>query len=161
MILYGIAIAILLLGLGLILVAYLSAHRTIIPVMRQAVYLWWPGLVLVALSGLVALVPSLFGYGQCQAACDVLDGTPEHPASLNVPQDYENCVRSGLNEVKRNVVERMKDGATGLDPDKAAAEAEPGLREVCHDMVIGQCVAACYNPQQGEAGAEPVDGVAR
>lgn len=154
MILYAVSFLVLLLGLGLIALAYLSAHRTFIPVIRGAVYLWWPGIGMIVLAMLLALGPSVVRYSQCQSACDVIDGqATEHHFADNVAADYDSCVKSGLGEIKRNVFERMKDGATGLDPEKAAAEAEPGIREVCRGMVIGQCVAVCYNPQQGEGAA--------
>ena len=149
-ILYIVASLVLLLGLGLIAIAYLSAHRTIIPAIRQAVYLWWPGLGLVTLSMLIALGPRVFTYSQCQSACDVNTPSLDAAFAKNVPQDFDNCVKSGVGEIKRNVFERMKDGATGLDPEKAAADAEPGIRDVCEGMVQSQCISVCYNPQAGE-----------
>lgn len=156
MIVYGFAFLVFLLGLAFIAMAYLSAHRTIIPAIRQAVYLWWPGLGLMVFALLIALSPSILRYTQCQNACAVTDGrTPEYAFADGVSAAYENCVKNGLGEVKRNVFERMKDGATGLDPEKAAAEAEPGIREVCEDMVVGQCVAVCYDPQPGEIEGQP------
>lgn len=150
MILYGLAALVFLLGTSLMALAYLSAHRTIIPAIRHAVYLWWPGVGLQILALFIALGPSVFAYGQCQAACDVLDGTPTTEFAKNVPKDYANCVESGKNEVRRTVLERIKEGVQGLDADQAANDAEPEIREVCAGMVVGQCVAVCYNPQPGE-----------
>ena len=70
MILYGVAFFVLLVGLGLIGFAYLSAHRTILPAIPGSVYLWWPGLGLMALSLQIALAPSILTYTACQNACD-------------------------------------------------------------------------------------------
>ena len=144
-----IAALVLLMSLFLMGVAWLTAHRTILPHMRKPGILWWPAIGLLFLSPIVAISGNVVTYSRCERECAVSEGgTPEHPYAEPVPKAYESCVSSGLNEIKRNAIERMKAGAD-LDPEALAKESEPDTRRVCRDMAEGACVAACYDPEAG------------
>lgn len=155
MLFYVVAAVMLLVGALLLLIAYVSAHKTPLPPVPGAVYLWWPGLVLVGLSVGVATLPGVLLLRECSAACDVLGGAPvTHPAAKDVAATYEGCVRNGLEGVRRDVTEKnKKPGATRVDVDAAVKEADPGVRELCAEMALSTCVAACTEPPRAEPAA--------
>lgn len=156
MLFYVVAAAMFLLGLGLTLFAFVSAHKTPLPQMPGIVYLWWPGLVLIGLSVGVATLPGVLLLRECGAVCDVLDGQPvTHPAAKDVVASYDGCVRNGLEGVRREAVEKnKKTGATSpIDVNAAVKEAEHGVRELCAEMALSSCVATCTDPPRADAGA--------
>jgi len=133
----------------LLFLALLVAHRTPMPKLSQPGMLWWPGVLILLLAPVVAVMPQYMKYSDCETACNVIDGRQaEIEYAEKVAKDYASCVKNSLSEVRRNAVERNADGAS-IDVEQAVKDAQAGAEDTCFSLVVGTCVNLCYDPTQG------------
>jgi len=147
-----VAVLLAILGLTILLIAYLASHRTPLPKPKRPKVLWGSGLVLLIAAALVGVTPSFLSYQQCESACeDALFGksTGEEGSMPNMHKDYQSCVKSSMKHRTEELVKQSQQDpplVKASEIDGLVAAAEPDIQTTCRDLLIDRCVVACYGP---------------
>ncbi len=138
------SVLIFLFGLLLMAAALLGANRSPFPKLKHPGLFWWPALGSFVVAVLVALFPLVLAYGACERACDVIEGgeaTEEY--NKRVAKDFDNCVKSQQGEAKKRTADA---GGTAAEIKAAGEAALPDAQYTCRNMVVSNCISACYMP---------------
>lgn len=138
------------LGLTILLIAYLASHRTPLPKPKRPIVLWASGVILLVAAGGVGLAPSFLSYQQCESACeDALFGksTGGEGSMPNMHEDYQSCVKSSKKHRTEELVKQSQQDpplVKASEIDGLVAAAEPDIQTTCRDLLMDRCVVSCY-----------------
>ena len=144
-----VSVLIALLGISLLIVAYVVAHRSFLPKISRPEFLWAPGIGLLVLSVVVAMMPGILAYNQCENECDTIDGGGTTAHGQAVPEAYKSCVDASVAHKQREMVRQLE-----ADPDleidiPGTIESEmPDIEAVCAGVAQQGCVQTCYAATQ-------------
>ena len=145
-----VAVLLAIIGLTLLIIAYLASHRTPLPKPKRPIMLWGSAVVFLVAACLVGITPSFLSYQQCESACeDALFGksTGEEGSMPNMHKDYQNCVKSSKKHRTEDLVKQSQQDpplVNASEIDALVAAAEPDIQATCRDLLIDRCVVSCY-----------------
>jgi hypothetical protein len=135
----------------LLMLAWLSGHRTIIPTAVKPLWFWVPGLFLLLLSPVLCLGPSVVQWNTCSSGCTMDQET--------VRTAYDACVLGSTATVGKDA--GKDEPLTPAQVQAIIAEARPAIEAQCQVTVTSQCTTKCFDawwaPEMaalGEAEAE-------
>lgn len=136
-------------GVFFLALAWLSGHRTIIPMAIKPVWFWLPGLVLLLASPIVAMGPSVVVWNNCSGDCTM--SQPE------VKSQYDACVLGARASVAKGI---RKDESLSSDQVTARVAAQlPDIEAQCDSTITNKCTTACFdawwNPQVASPAEAP------
>ena len=144
-----VAILVALFALALMGLGWLVGHRTFLPAMSQPGLLWWPGLGLLLVALLIAVLPSYFRYTTCEWSCDLNEGKAEaNEINERFLREYDDCVGATIESARRRAIEQVEGGAD-LDLDQVVKTATLDAAAACTSLTTGRCVRFCYAPEEG------------
>ena len=143
------SVLIALLGVSLMIVAYVAAHRSFLPKVARPEFLWAPGIGLLVVSVIVAMMPGITAFSQCENECDVLDGSGTTEHGKAVPEAYKNCVDSSVSHKQREMLKQMEaDPTLDFDIKGIIKDEMPNIEAVCADVAQDTCVQVCFAATQ-------------
>ena len=138
------------LGLTLLIIAYLASHRTPLPKPKRPVMLWGSGVALLIAAIFVGITPSFLSYQQCESACEAAlfgKSTGEEGSMPNMHKDYQSCVKASKKHRTEDLVKQSQQDPPLVktsEIDGLVAAAEPDIQATCRDLLIDRCVVSCY-----------------
>jgi hypothetical protein len=140
------------LGLTVLLIAFLSGHRTPLPRPKRPQLLWGSGAALLIAAGGVGLAPSFLDYQACESACEMAllgKSSGDEGSIPNMDKEYRSCVKSSKKHRTEELVKQSQQDPPLIkvaEIDGLVAAAEPDIQATCRDLLIDRCVVGCYGP---------------
>ncbi len=135
----------------LLMLAWLSGHRTIIPTAVKPIWFLVPGTLLLVSSPILCLGPSVVQWNSCSSDCTM--------SSAEVTTAYDACVLGSTATVGKDA--GKDESLTPAQVQAIVAEARPAIEAQCQVTVTSQCTTRCFDawwaPEMaalGEADAE-------
>lgn len=130
-----VAIPVFALALFFLLLAWLSGHRTLIPMAVRPAWFYFPGLLLLAVTAAIMLVPSAVAWNRCNNECAIT-------GDLEV--EYDRCIRSSSSSIGKDMLARNEDW-TDADVERYLEEHADEIADQCAVGISSRCVQECFD----------------